>query len=828
MESNVYLKSNIYPAIKNDNKEGYEKYILYSEDFLSNIQSSKKRDVIRKKHELRSLPLYWSKQQQEFFESDENNPNIGIILRDHKQILITDNIIPKENYIKYDPLEYDYKYSFVNYDLNDLLIEKIDNYEYKIDINENPDIQMTENDSFDLPKFDSESIFSAISEFKKQNVKTTEIENEQQQDEEHKYISESAVQSYQINNNIFSKFAVTEQRDIIEADFDNVIFVDAGPGTGKTYTLIQRIIFLIEKAKVLADSMMILCFTNAAVNEIKERLNIVIKNGGDRSLANVDIRTFHSFSWWLINQANELKWENINLHNMNYEQSIRKASEILKNQKYYTQIVGNWKHFIVDEIQDLTNSLARFVLYIINACLESKNIGITVLGDSCQAIYDYTLKEEKQIPLSSQDFYNALARKIEEIGIFVKLTENHRQIGNLANFSINYRNSILSQNIGDIKNEVKNISNSIEPLFDDILTNVSETTIKKINNNISETKICFTCRNNGQTLKLSSIFRKKGIKHTLNVNVTENNYASWISDIFYDFNEASIDRNNFLNRFNRFVNIKNFEKPETIWDKMIFLTKSDDSVYISELIKIIGLSKKDDTCFRSENKDNIIVSNIHRTKGREYNHVVIDNTFINDLIERQQDIGEYKTLYVALTRFKSSLYSAKLSELRNKGGVYPIDIFKTKRRRYGRMRLGKVQNFEIINDLDISIDSFLTDKAQEYIKNVNIGDPILLKKRKIDNRIIYYIIHTYNDLPTILGQLCDSFKDDLIARMQLSEHDYSELPDTITDLYVSGIYTHISTKEYLGLHPEIKKQSPNGIWKWVEFIGVGYASYDIY
>lgn len=499
MHSNIFLKSNIYPAKNNDNKEKYEKYILYSDEYLSKIQSRIKMDQIRKKQSLRSLRPYWTQAQHDFFESVETNSITGIIIKDGEYVLIKNIDIPEENYIEYNPADYDYNYSLKNYGLNDPLIKSEDIYNYE-DENEEELITAFLESEYNDPVIDTEDILTAIAEIKTKDdeLADKDVFYEEELEPEQERIETNVLQIEQKDvKNIFSRFVNKEQKDIIEADPNNIIFVDAGPGTGKTYTLIERIKYLVMNCDVPADEMIILCFTNAAVNEIKDRLNKVIKSGGDRSLANVDIRTFHSFAWWLIAQANEQKWHNIKMHDLNYDLSIKTASKIMSNHTYYTQIVGNWSHFIVDEVQDLTNHLARFVLHIINACLENKKTGITVLGDSCQAIYDYTLKDEKNYPMSSQNFYDALVRKTEDVCLYISLYENHRQKNKLSDFSSNYRKVILSQNLDQMQNEVVKISEKITKIESNYILIADKEKIEKIRNGNKNQKICFVCRNNG-------------------------------------------------------------------------------------------------------------------------------------------------------------------------------------------------------------------------------------------------------------------------------------------------------------------------------------------
>ena len=54
------------------------------------------------------------------------------------------------------------------------------------------------------------------------------------------------------------------------------------------------------------------------------------------------------------------------------------------------------------------------------------------------------------------------------------------------------------------------------------------------------------------------------------------------------------------------------------------------------------------------------------------------------------------------------------------------------------------------------------------------------------------------------------------------------MPESINDLYVSGIYSRVVDNNYLKDNPGVEDKAPNGIWKWVEFVGVGDASCDVY
>ncbi|MEP7342625.1 MAG: UvrD-helicase domain-containing protein [Acidobacteriota bacterium] len=68
--------------------------------------------------------------------------------------------------------------------------------------------------------------------------------------------------------------------------------VDAGPGTGKTATLVMRVDFLLREEKVDPSHILILTFSNEAADELRERIG----KRFDEEIANsIEIHTFHSF-----------------------------------------------------------------------------------------------------------------------------------------------------------------------------------------------------------------------------------------------------------------------------------------------------------------------------------------------------------------------------------------------------------------------------------------------------------------------------------------------------------------------------------------------------
>lgn len=99
-------------------------------------------------------------------------------------------------------------------------------------------------------------------------------------------------------------FGLNDQQQAAVNSTSPVTAVIAGPGTGKTKTLIARIAHLIQEEKVPASRITAVTFTNKAAQEMRQRLDVHFQ--GRRAAKNVTIGTFHSVCLELLGDVNIL------------------------------------------------------------------------------------------------------------------------------------------------------------------------------------------------------------------------------------------------------------------------------------------------------------------------------------------------------------------------------------------------------------------------------------------------------------------------------------------------------------------------------------------
>ena len=91
-----------------------------------------------------------------------------------------------------------------------------------------------------------------------------------------------------------------QQRELIEST-EGIHLVDAGAGTGKTFTVTRRYATIVDQDDVEPDDVLLVTFTNNAATEMKDRI-VAHSEYGMRELADAPIQTFHSLCYDILTE----------------------------------------------------------------------------------------------------------------------------------------------------------------------------------------------------------------------------------------------------------------------------------------------------------------------------------------------------------------------------------------------------------------------------------------------------------------------------------------------------------------------------------------------
>lgn len=427
------------------------------------------------------------------------------------------------------------------------------------------------------------------------------------------------------------------QLGIIKDKDSRYIVVAAGPGSGKTRVLVHKLASLLLMEDVKHEQLLMLTFSRAAATEFRQRLHSLIGN----AVSFVDIMTFHSYCFDLLGRVGSLEKS---------ADIVRTAVEKIRNSEVDVSRITKTV-LVIDEAQDMDEDEFELVKALIE---KNEDLRILAVGDDDQNIYSFRG--------SSSEYMEKLlllegARKYE-------LVENFRSSSNLVAYSNAFVRSIshriksspvlpVRKDNGDLELTLYSCNELAVPLVESL-------TSKSLSGSVA-----VLTQKNDEAIIVAGLLQKKGIPAQL-IQSNQDFRLSCLVEImafkenigFRDkcptvdpeaWNEArrrlksDFSRSSLLPVCLNLVDTFLMTCPESsdaMRQKMIY--KSDFETFLSE-------SSLED--FIHGDTETVVVSTIHKSKGKEFDNVflLLDGFHASEEEKKRQ-------LYVALTRARNNLY----------------------------------------------------------------------------------------------------------------------------------------------------------------------------
>lgn len=648
------------------------------------------------------------------------------------------------------------------------------------------------------------------------------------------------------NQRLFDSFKQVEQEEFIHFPVNARTIVNAGPGRGKTYSLIERIIYLVKEENVAPEDILVLCFSRAAVAEVQNRIQK--KCAGDEELEGLDwqIGTIDSYCWMLTHSDDEQAVENMIPNS--YDAGIRNA---LKRLNAGNQEAPDYKYIIVDEIQDIISIRAQFVLELLQHL--EKGTGFALLGDFCQSIYDFQLKDKENDVVTSSRFFKALC-KIPGIAR-ISFTHNYRsdadsalnkKLDAMRPALINGDTDIAAQQIEDIENSGILLSDTLDSIADSVIEESKEESHKTIG--------ILTWKNVTVTEIASRFYERmfeNDVYYPVHVQRRKDNayLAGWIGLFFQHYQWDSIDKEKFIGSFESLFDDETKQKlnmnlpASCYWDALEQCMIEEESYgkghyTVESLLRNIRLKA---WRFR-ENcgillsgfvpNSSIIISNVHQAKGREYDQVYLSKNILDISCDPSDETC--RVAYVALSRTREDV-GVLDEEFDRLPPWHCIDRMGRGYKKNGERRGFRPSQIEFGLYGDIDEAGFAKKEIQQYIqKFLPVGTLLQLNKhitQQDGRRNLGYELAMDggdSDVPDVLGKAGSVFMEDLYDAMSdaLRRRDIPSLEDyprIINNLYVNDLITIIDKD--LGQGDGVKKYGNLAIWSGLSLIGIGKCEY---
>ena len=408
------------------------------------------------------------------------------------------------------------------------------------------------------------------------------------------------------------------QSEIIHDQESKYIVVAAGPGSGKTRVLVHKLASLLILEDVKSEDLLMLTFSRSAATEFKKRLIDIVGNAAHF----VDIKTFHSFSLDLLG---------LNGKEENLDQAVIRAATMIEDGEVEAAKIAK-SVLVIDEAQDMGKDDFRLVEALMS---RNEEMRVIAVGDDDQNIYQFRGSDSAHLR-TLVERHNAR---------LYLMTENYRSCPAIVDFANRFATLIpcrmkqapieaVTTTEGTV--EVVKLSTNCIPALPDIPT---------------EGSCAFLTYTNDQAMQMAYLLERNG-HHARLIQQTDGFFFSNLAEVRYFLSQLPTDA--VILTEERWKEAKRLTLEyydSSQWLERFFadFESTHRTYYRSDLDEYIYESSIED--FLTDNGNTILVSTIHKAKGREFDSVFILATNIGDLKPEK-----LRMLYVGITRAKRNLH----------------------------------------------------------------------------------------------------------------------------------------------------------------------------
>ncbi len=486
------------------------------------------------------------------------------------------------------------------------------------------------------------------------------------------------------------------QLKIINDQKSKYIVVAAGPGSGKTRLLVHKLASLLLMEEVKHEQLLMVTFSRAAATEFKKRLLKLIGNAANF----IEIKTFHSYCFDLLGKVGNLEKS---------ESVIRNTIEKINSKEVEINRITKTV-LVIDEAQDMDADEYKLITTLMDY---NEDMRVIAVGDDDQNIYEFRGASSKYL----EKFIT------EKSAVKYELVENYRSKANLVDFTNRFvqrlRHRLKTTPIAAVQNNYGNIT-IVKYTSDNLITPL---VIEIMNEGLMGTT-CVLTQTNDEALQIAGLLLKNG--YSARLIQTNDGFSLYnLYEIRYFIHQLNLKKDIYT------INDESWAQAKADLVKR-FKTSSKLELCIN-IINDFELSnpkikyKSDFKVFLQESKledfvtgkiDTILVSTIHKAKGKEFDNVFLMlNRFNLNSESKKRD------LYVAMTRAKNNLSIHLNNNILDSISAENLS------------RQTDLSDFEqeesIVLQLthkDIWLDFFNSPFLQNKMKRLRSGDPLFLKE----------------------------------------------------------------------------------------------------
>jgi ATP-dependent DNA helicase RecQ len=185
------------------------------------------------------------------------------------------------------------------------------------------------------------------------------------------------------------------QTGIVTAPLHRNLLILAGPGSGKTRTVVHRCAYLLRVERVHPQSVLVCCFNRRAALELRRRLKDLV--GADAR--GVTVLTYHALAMRLLGYSFGARTRTNGVE-LPFDRLIEDAVKLLRGEavppgiepdEVRDQLLAGFQYILVDEYQDIDEPQYQLISALAGRTLDDpdQKLAILAVGDDDQNIYTF-------------------------------------------------------------------------------------------------------------------------------------------------------------------------------------------------------------------------------------------------------------------------------------------------------------------------------------------------------------------------------------------------------------------------------------------------------
>jgi hypothetical protein len=617
-----------------------------------------------------------------------------------------------------------------------------------------------------------------------------------------------------------SQFKEITQSAYIHDLPQNRLIIQDGPGSGKTWALTHRLMYLIGPEcpnPLKAEQVLVICSSFDKVVDLRSQLR---KCAVDQYTYvphdKIQIHTMYSLSRLIIRELEDSKSGVNRILEAEEDRDDKSQLDTILNAvdtfeaacRRKNNFMSRYSYVAIHDFQDIHGAEGDFLLLLLSKI--PRAAGISALGDSAQAVFDMmknSNSEDDSGKTTSLEFLHEMQQSLGADEVRMKGTHHYNLTINeeIKKLRPNLTNAL---NVEATRKEIEDLEDSINEVEFNELAGSIRWCLRMGEKSGFKPSVGIIVKNNAQALQLAELLYAEKLPAYLKTDRRNTCFAGWIGFIFGKYDSNTISKYGFIAFFKEVFSddkakqllVPGENNPDGYWDALesCYEGKKKPSYTVEEIL----LSIQKNAIYHSEYwsflyagvspNQPIVISTARQARGDKY-----DFTYLHESLFQPETLGlkgkhgldmdwvysktlaeECRISYIALTRAKKGM--AQIVECPESPGA--SHWYENQ----GTRRLPVKDHILVGYEGDLNWKSFAKNvEIQEFIHDyVPLREPAILEKY---NRVWRIAARQPGGVKKYLADMSFDF---FLEILKLLDKDYYAV-NQLDHLYISDIITWI-------------------------------------